>query len=133
MDIGGWLRSLGLEKYEAASRENEIGETVPGGGAARRACRAASHGPARRGRDLDERSAPHSQGLMSRADPSSAHGVQNGSPIRMAPNSPLAAEELSFQVVEQLQQIAGLRAATMQQVTVRSSGSGNTPIGVSIS
>ena len=28
MDIGGWLRSLGLEKYEAAFRENEIDETV---------------------------------------------------------------------------------------------------------
>jgi hypothetical protein len=24
MDIGGWLRSLGLERYEAAFRENEI-------------------------------------------------------------------------------------------------------------
>ena len=23
MDIGGWLRSLGLEQYEAAFRENE--------------------------------------------------------------------------------------------------------------
>jgi hypothetical protein len=28
MDIGDWLRSLGLEKYEAAFRENEIDETV---------------------------------------------------------------------------------------------------------
>ena len=28
MDIGGWLRSLGLEKYEAAFRENEIDDTV---------------------------------------------------------------------------------------------------------
>jgi hypothetical protein len=28
MDIGDWLRSLGLEKYEAAFRENEIEETV---------------------------------------------------------------------------------------------------------
>ena len=28
MDIGGWLRSLGLEGYEAAFRENEIDETV---------------------------------------------------------------------------------------------------------
>ena len=28
MDIGGWLRSLGLEKYEAAFRENEIDEAV---------------------------------------------------------------------------------------------------------
>ena len=28
MDVGGWLRSLGLEKYEAAFRENEIDETV---------------------------------------------------------------------------------------------------------
>ena len=28
MDIGGWLRSLGLEEYEAAFRENEIDETV---------------------------------------------------------------------------------------------------------
>ena len=28
MDIGGWLRSLGLEQYEAAFRENEINETV---------------------------------------------------------------------------------------------------------
>ena len=28
MDIGGWLRSLGLERYEAAFRENEINETV---------------------------------------------------------------------------------------------------------
>jgi hypothetical protein len=28
MDIGGWLRSLGLGKYEAAFRENEIDETV---------------------------------------------------------------------------------------------------------
>ena len=28
MDIGAWLRSLGLERYEAAFRENEINETV---------------------------------------------------------------------------------------------------------
>src|SRR5262252_9369567 len=28
MDIGGWLRNLGLGKYEAAFRENEIDETV---------------------------------------------------------------------------------------------------------
>ena len=28
MDLGGWLRSLGLEKYEAAFRENEIDDTV---------------------------------------------------------------------------------------------------------
>jgi class 3 adenylate cyclase len=28
MDLGGWLRSLGLEQYEAAFRENEISERV---------------------------------------------------------------------------------------------------------
>ena len=28
MDIGSWLRGLGLERYEAAFRENEIDETV---------------------------------------------------------------------------------------------------------
>jgi class 3 adenylate cyclase len=28
MDIEGWLRSLGLERYEAAFRENEIDDTV---------------------------------------------------------------------------------------------------------
>ena len=28
MDLGGWLRSLGLEKYEAAFRKNQIDETV---------------------------------------------------------------------------------------------------------
>ena len=28
MDIVGWLRSLGLERYEAAFRENEINERV---------------------------------------------------------------------------------------------------------
>jgi SAM domain (Sterile alpha motif) len=28
MDLGGWLRSLGLERYEAAFRDNEIDETV---------------------------------------------------------------------------------------------------------
>src|SRR6266446_5246932 len=28
MDLRGWLRNLGLEKYEAAFRENEIDETV---------------------------------------------------------------------------------------------------------
>jgi class 3 adenylate cyclase len=28
MDLGGWLRSLGLEEYEAAFRENEITEKV---------------------------------------------------------------------------------------------------------
>ena len=28
MDLGGWLRSLELEKYEAAFRENEINERV---------------------------------------------------------------------------------------------------------
>ena len=28
VDIGGWLRSLGLERYEAAFRENEIDDTV---------------------------------------------------------------------------------------------------------
>jgi SAM domain (Sterile alpha motif) len=29
VDIVVWLRSLGLGKYEAAFRENEIDETVP--------------------------------------------------------------------------------------------------------
>src|SRR5215471_3935109 len=28
MDLGDWLRSLGLEQYEAAFRENAIDETV---------------------------------------------------------------------------------------------------------
>ena len=28
MDLGGWLRGLGLERYEAAFRENEISEKV---------------------------------------------------------------------------------------------------------
>ena len=28
MDVGGWLRRLGLEQYEAAFRENDIDETV---------------------------------------------------------------------------------------------------------
>jgi hypothetical protein len=28
MDLGGWLRSLGLERYEGAFRENEINERV---------------------------------------------------------------------------------------------------------
>jgi class 3 adenylate cyclase len=28
MDVGGWLRSLGLEKYEVAFRENEVDDTV---------------------------------------------------------------------------------------------------------
>jgi class 3 adenylate cyclase len=28
MDLGGWLRSVGLEKYEAVLRDNEIDETV---------------------------------------------------------------------------------------------------------
>jgi class 3 adenylate cyclase len=28
MDVGGWLRRLGLEQYEAAFRENEINDTV---------------------------------------------------------------------------------------------------------
>ena len=28
MDVVVWLRSLGLERYEAAFRENEIDETV---------------------------------------------------------------------------------------------------------
>jgi SAM (Sterile alpha motif) domain-containing protein len=28
MDLGGWLRSPGLERYEAAFRENEIDERV---------------------------------------------------------------------------------------------------------
>jgi class 3 adenylate cyclase len=28
VDLGGWLRSLGLERYEAAFRENEIDDTV---------------------------------------------------------------------------------------------------------
>ncbi len=28
MDIGGWLRSLGLEQYEAAFRDNAINENV---------------------------------------------------------------------------------------------------------
>src|SRR5215475_449669 len=28
MDLGGWLRSLGLEQYEAALRENAIDDTV---------------------------------------------------------------------------------------------------------
>ena len=30
MDVGGWLRSLGLERYEPAFRENRIdGEILP--------------------------------------------------------------------------------------------------------
>ena len=28
MDIGGWLRSLGLEEYEAAFRENKVDAAV---------------------------------------------------------------------------------------------------------
>ncbi len=28
MDLGGWLRRLGLGKYEAVFRENEISERV---------------------------------------------------------------------------------------------------------
>jgi class 3 adenylate cyclase len=28
MDVGGWLRKLGLEQYEVAFRENEIDDTV---------------------------------------------------------------------------------------------------------
>ena len=28
MDVGGWLRSLGLERYEAVFRDNEIDDTV---------------------------------------------------------------------------------------------------------
>ena len=28
MDIGGWLRSLGLERYEAVLRDNEIDDAV---------------------------------------------------------------------------------------------------------
>ena len=28
MDVGDWLRGLGLQRYEAAFRENEIDETV---------------------------------------------------------------------------------------------------------
>ena len=28
MDIGGWLRSLGLEEYEAAFRDNKVDERV---------------------------------------------------------------------------------------------------------
>jgi SAM domain (Sterile alpha motif) len=28
MHVGGWLRRLGLEQYEAAFRENKIDETV---------------------------------------------------------------------------------------------------------
>jgi len=28
LDIDGWMRSLGLERYEAAFRENEIDEKV---------------------------------------------------------------------------------------------------------
>jgi hypothetical protein len=28
MDVGGWLRGLGLEQYEAAFRDNRIDDTV---------------------------------------------------------------------------------------------------------
>ena len=28
MDVGGWLRRLGLEQYEASFRENKIDDTV---------------------------------------------------------------------------------------------------------
>jgi hypothetical protein len=28
MDVGGWLRKLGLEQYEAVFRENRIDDTV---------------------------------------------------------------------------------------------------------
>ncbi len=30
MDIGGWLRGLGLEQYQAAFRENQIGVAIVG-------------------------------------------------------------------------------------------------------
>ncbi len=29
MDVGGWLRSLGLEQYEAASREKTMRKETP--------------------------------------------------------------------------------------------------------
>ena len=28
MDVGGWLRGLGLDQYEAAFRDNDISERV---------------------------------------------------------------------------------------------------------
>jgi hypothetical protein len=28
MDLAGWLRSLGLERYEAVPRDNQIDETI---------------------------------------------------------------------------------------------------------
>ena len=28
MDVGGWLRTLGLEQYEAAFRENNVDDTI---------------------------------------------------------------------------------------------------------
>jgi hypothetical protein len=30
MDLGGWLRGLGLEQYEAAFRENKIDAKIDG-------------------------------------------------------------------------------------------------------
>jgi hypothetical protein len=46
MDVVVWLRSLGLGKYEAAFRENEIEETFSDGGPTQVA---AHHGLAREG------------------------------------------------------------------------------------
>jgi len=43
MDIGSWLRGLGLERYEQAFRENEIDEEV------------LPHSPLRRRRPLPRR------------------------------------------------------------------------------
>ena len=28
MDVGGWLRTLGLEQYEAAFRQNNVDDTI---------------------------------------------------------------------------------------------------------
>ena len=69
MDIGGWLRGLGLERYEQAFRENEIDEEVLPGltaddlkdlgvglvGHRRRLLDAISHSASRRRRPLPRR------------------------------------------------------------------------------
>jgi SAM (Sterile alpha motif) domain-containing protein len=50
MDVGGWLRKLGLEQYEAAFRENRIDDTVlPTGDRLRRGGRCLL----RRGREIE--------------------------------------------------------------------------------
>jgi hypothetical protein len=79
MDLGGWLRGLGLEQYEAAFRENEIDDTVlpeVDGGRSKRLGRYHRRAASRLALTASSRSTPNSrkQGSPFRTDSKKRNG-----------------------------------------------------------